>query len=139
MKIALTSLLILAIIFTLYFVYKSDLSRSNTINYKIDTIVKIVPQKEIKIVEARPRIRYVRDTIIVTKPFIAQLDTIIQRDTIFASFQFPDNTMSINLRTSNDSIRIPQITIEKTKYEQNWYELAAALGGGFILGLILGK
>lgn len=139
MKFVSISLIIILILLLLYFIYNKDVSGSKEINYKIDTIVKIVPQKEIKIVESRPRIRYIKDTIIITKPFVAQLDTIIQRDTVFALFHFPENTMSINVRTSTDSIRMPQITIEKTKYERNWYEIAVALGGGFIFGLILGK
>ncbi len=124
----------------IYFITQNNINnKQNLVVHKIDTIIRIIPQKEIKIVEAKPKIQYVRDTIIQTQPFIARLDTILLRDTIFAQYQFPENLMSINIRTSNDSIRLPRITIERTKQERNWYELATAFGGGIILGLILGK
>lgn len=130
--------LVIGVLF--YYVVQNPLyNQQHEIIYKIDTIVKIIPQKEIEIIEAKPKIRYIRDTIIQTQPFVAQLDTILMRDTLFAQYKFPDNLMSINVKTSNDSIKLPQITIERTKYERNWYELATALGGGIILGLILGK
>lgn len=138
MKTALIILLVIALIGLFYFAYQNNYS-NNSIKYKVDTLIKIIPQKEIKIVEAKPRIKYIRDTLILTPPFIAEVDTVVQRDTIYASFQFPENLMSINFKTARDSIKIPQITVERMNQERNWYEIGAAAVGGIILGIILGK
>lgn len=140
MKAISTILLTLIIVAIIYFILQNNINnKQNLVVHKIDTIIKIIPQKEIKIVEGKPKIQYIRDTIVQTQPFVARLDTILLRDTIFAQYQYPENLMSIEVRTSNDSIRLPRITIERTKYERNWYELATAYGGGIILGLILGR
>lgn len=123
----------------IYFLLLKENNNQISIVNRIDTVVKIIPQKEIKIVEAKPKIKYIRDTLIQTSPFVVVLDTIIQRDTIFASYQFPENIVSLNLRGSSDTIKVPQIVFERQKIERNWYEIGAAVAGGFILGLILGK
>ncbi len=133
------SVLAFALLLLFLLINNLPLKKQDYVVHKIDTIIKIIPQKEIKIVEAKPKIKFILDTIIQTKPFVATIDTVIVRDTLYAQFMFPDNLMSINVRRSSDSVLLPQITIEKTKYERNWYETAAAFGGGLILGLIIGK
>lgn len=140
MKATSIILFTLVLVVIIYFTLQDNfIDKHNFVVRKVDTIIKIIPQKEIKIVEAKPKIQYIRDTIIQTQPFVARLDTILLRDTIYAQYQFPENLMSINIRTSGDSIRLPQITVERTKQERKWYELATAFGGGIILGLLIGK
>lgn len=140
MRVVSITLISIALVVVIYFALQSPWkSNQNSIIYRIDTVIQIIPKKEIEIIEAKPKIHFVHDTIIQTKPFVAIVDTIILRDTLYAKYHFPENLMSVNLRTSGDTIRLPQITIEKEHFERNWYEIWAALGGGLILGLILGR
>ncbi len=139
MKTSLILILAILCIVLMYYVLRDNQKNPNSIVRRTDTIVKIIPQKEIKILEAKPKVKYIHDTIIQTSPFVAVVDTVIQRDTIFASFRFPESVMTINLRSKSDTIKIPQIIIEEQSNERNWLEIGAAAVGGFIFGLILGK
>ncbi|MGQ9819949.1 MAG: hypothetical protein ACUVQ1_08545 [Candidatus Kapaibacteriales bacterium] len=44
---------------------------------RIDTMIKISPSETIKIKRTKVKIKYVRDTLILEKPFVASFDTIL--------------------------------------------------------------
>ncbi len=108
----------------------------------IDTIA--VPSEPIIIEKAVPKIKYLKDTIIQTQPFIATLDTITRNDTIKASYQFPENYFDISIRKQPDTIRTKTIMVTNTKTETKvekrewWLDVLTHLGA-FGLGFLLGK
>lgn len=85
-----------------------------------DTIVKTVPREPLIITKIRPEIRYKYDTIIRVKPFTAIADTIVKYDTIFAKYDFPEHLFSFNIKTKEDTFRIPKIIQYKEKKEEWW-------------------
>lgn len=139
MKVTIAILTTLITLLLIYIFLLSQKDNSVQKIYKIDTIVKIVPHKQIKIIQAPSKIHYIKDTIILTQPFIATLDTIIQHDTVFAAFHFPENSISLDVRRQPDSLKIPQIILEPSSSQRNWFEIPAAMGVGLIIGLIIGK
>jgi len=119
---------------------------SKNCNDAVQTIIKrdtvlIVKQAEPIIIEkAKTKIVYTRDTIIQTKPFIAVVDTIIKKDTVYAKFEFPANNFDLWIKKKPDSTLIQTITITKeiTK-ERPWWEASAYTLGGAVIGFVLGK
>jgi hypothetical protein len=109
---------------------------------KIDTVIKVLPSEPIVITKMKAKIVYVRDTIIETKPFVAQIDTIIKYDTIQAKYEFPENYFSLLVRPKPDSIRTVTITVkEGYEIEPPWYETPltffAGVGAGVLLKSVL--
>lgn len=77
------------------------------------------------------------DTVIVTRPFIAKLDTIIVHDTVHAEYAFPQHTFSVAIRQAPDSVRIEQQTVYVKTTEQRsapWYEYV----GSALIGVAVG-
>ena len=119
---------------------------SKNCNDAVQTIIKrdtvlIVKQAEPIIIEkAKTKIVYTRDTIIQTQPFIAVVDTIIKKDTVYAKFEFPANNFDLWIKKKPDSTLIQTITITKeiTK-ERPWWEASAYTLGGAVIGFVLGK
>ena len=111
-----------------------------------DTVVIERPVPELKIVHAPARVVYdtLRDTLIQTAPFTANIDTVILRDTVQASFDFPEQRFSILLKRRPDSLVYHTITIEMERIrDPPWYETAGHIGlgavGGFIVGYFSGN
>lgn len=104
--------------------------------WKRDTIVIVKPAPPIILERIKPKIIYRRDTIVQTQPFVAQLDTIIQHDTIYLRYTFPENYIDLRLLPKPDSIRIHTITITR---DRPWWELPATAIGGLLVGFIMGK
>jgi hypothetical protein len=137
-KILFIVTLIALIGFLIYFsMSKNKTPSTGRIIWKSDTIMKVLPQKIVEIRNAKPKIIYLKDTIIETQPFIAKLDTIIRRDTIWAEYVFPENSFSLGYRSQSDSLL--QITNTMTKTETYWVEKAAYLLGGILFGIIITK
>jgi hypothetical protein len=119
---------------------------SKNCNDSVQTIIKrdtvlIVKQAEPIVIEkAKTKIVYTRDTIIQTQPFIAVVDTIIKKDTVYAKFEFPANNFDLWIKKKPDSTLIQTITITKeiTK-DRPWWEASAFTLGGAVIGFVLGK
>lgn len=109
---------------------------------KRDTIVQVQPGKTIVIEKAVPVIEYQKewDTVIVTKPFIAKLDTIVKGDTVYADYSFPQNRFTVMLWQKPDSIYTYREYILNTIYvKDDWWEKPAWTAGGLLLGFGLGR
>ena len=77
--------------FVIYYMFSSKVNylQSKTIEHK-DTIFEIKQCEPIIISKFKTNTVYKSDTLIESKPFTAFIDTVIIRDTIRASFDFPD-------------------------------------------------
>lgn len=107
---------------------------------KRDTVIVVKQAEPIVIEKAKTKIVYTRDTIIQTQPFIAVVDTIIKKDSVYAKFEFPANNFDLWIKKKPDSTLIQTITITKeiTK-DRPWWEASAYTLGGAVIGFVLGK
>ena len=131
------SLLMFLIGATAGYLLKQD--RTETQYYEkivYDTILKTIEYEPIRII-SKPKIITKKDTIIVTKPFTARLDTVVIRDTITLAYDYPENIFSLDITRKQDTLYIPAGTIIKYR-NQPWYETAAYALGGVTLGYLLG-
>lgn len=106
------------------------------IEIKRDTITKIIERKPTIIDKKRASIRFKKDSLIQTKPFIARIDTIHKYDTISLTYDYPENTFSMTYSHKPDTtttIREKQIT-EK---EQSWYETPLYILSGAAIAEII--
>ena len=107
---------------------------------KRDTLI-IVKQSEPLIIEKiKPKIIIQKDTLILTKPFVAIVDTIIKRDTVFAKYEFPQNNFNLLIRRKQDSIIVQTVYITKEIVkERPWWEASAYTLGGTVAGFLIGR
>ena len=87
--------------------------------------------------EAEPEIIYRQDTLILTPPFSALIDTVIEKDTVRIRYAFPENSATVTVREHADTVYSQIKTIKKTEVireETSYFEF----GGYAIAGLILG-
>lgn len=107
---------------------------------KRDTVIVVKQAEPIIIEKAKTKIVYTRDTIIQTQPFIAVVDTIIKKDTVYAKFEFPANNFDLWIKRKPDSTLIQTITITKEVIKDRpWWEASAYTLGGAVIGFLLGK
>lgn len=135
-----TTSIILAIISSILFT-KLLISNSDTgdIRYVIERDTVIVNQREvIEVDRIVPKIVVKRDTIIKTMPFVATIDTVICRDTVFLRYDFPENLFSMKLSPAADSIKIEKIYEYKEK-EFTWLEKATMFAAGFGIAFLISK
>lgn len=136
--IALISLIAGALIYHLLF-QKEPLKYESTRIIR-DTIYKIEQREPIILSKVEPKIMYLRDTVYLSKPFIAILDTIVKTDTIFVSYEFPENLIELAVKHRQDTNMIAEITFrqEESKKEaisENPVLMVALI----IIGLLLGN
>lgn len=83
---------------------------------------------------------YLRDTIIKTKPFIAEKDTILNGDTIYVGYLFPMDSFKLQIKYKPDSImkitEYKEVEPQRNLLEQTKPYL---IGGffGIIIGLLI--
>lgn len=107
---------------------------------KRDTICRVVPSDPVIIEKIRPKIIEKRDTLLMVSPFSARIDTVVKYDTIRAEYEFPENLFSMELRRRPDTVNIYRDTISRTKTkERPWWESAAYIAGGALLGFLMGS
>jgi|DewCreStandDraft_4_1066084.scaffolds.fasta_scaffold02152_7 uncharacterized membrane protein len=107
-----------------------------------DTIFREIPSKPIILQKVKMQYEKVRDTIILTQPFIAKLDTIMDKDTVKAMYEYPENLLSLEIYKKPDSIMFQTITIykEKSKSEEWWEKpviFITGIASGFIISNII--
>jgi len=109
-------------------------SGSKQVITKLDTIHH---QPEVITLEkVKTKIKYVRDTVIKTRPFIASIDTVIKHDTVYADFRFPEREMNIAIKQATDTVyHNKQIFVDNN--EREWWEDPAIATGGLIIGYII--
>ncbi len=112
---------------------------TNTIIRK-DTVLIIKESEPIVIEKIKPKIIYKRDTMIETKPFVAVVDTVIKRDTVYAKYEFPENSFDLMIRKKPDSTMIQTIYITKEiMRERSWWETPVYIIGGVAVGFTVGS
>lgn len=105
-----------------------------------DTIEKIKYSEPIIITKVKTRIIKTSDSEIVVNPFVSKLDTIINKDTVNAVFEFPENLLSINFRKAPDTLMLRKIEIiRNNQIETNWWEVPLYITSGVLLGYIIGS
>ena len=139
-KTILISLLSFALgIFTgLSFVEKGG----GTVQEKIvrDTVIKTIRPEPLVIEKVKARKVFIRDTVIVSRPYIAIVDTVVRRDTVRAEYEFPLNLFSLDIRRAADSVKIETITISKyIKESRPWWELPLSVAAGAGIGYLAGS
>lgn len=106
-----------------------------------DTVVVERPRTVVRVVQAPATVRVdtLRDTVIQVRPFVATLDTIIQRDTLQAAYAFPEHRFSINFRPRPDSIIFRTMVINTESIRRDsWWQTASWIGLGLATGLVTG-
>lgn len=130
-KNALIALLLALIALMLYLYFsKPPIVKERLVEIlKADTIERVIVKEGRKIyLKKDAMIEYktvfiadtIYDSILVTKPFIARLDTIIQ-DTINISYEYPENKFEFIFRACPDTLIHKDIVIEVNK-EKTFYE-----------------
>ena len=134
--------LLIIVLLLSFFLGRSSKNCNDTVQtiLKRDTMIIVKQSEPIIIEKAKTKIVYIRDTIIQTQPFIAVVDTIIKKDTVYAKFEFPANNFDLWIKKKMDSTLIQTITITKeTIKERPWWEASAYTIGGTIVGFLIGK
>jgi hypothetical protein len=125
-----------------FFLGRSSKNCTDTVQtiIKRDTVIIVKQAEPIIIEKAKTKIVYTRDTIIQTQPFIAVVDTIIKKDTVYAKFEFPANNFDLWIKKKPDSTLIQTITVTKEIIKDRpWWEASAYSLGGAVIGFLLGK
>jgi hypothetical protein len=134
--------LMLIVLLLSFFLGRSSKNCSDTVQtiIKRDTVIIVKQAEPIIIEKAKTKIVYTRDTIIQTQPFIAVVDTIIKKDTVYAKFEFPANNFDLWIKKKPDSTLIQTITITKEIIKDRpWWEASAYSLGGAVIGFLFGK
>jgi hypothetical protein len=102
-----------------------------------DTIEIVRQAEPLVITRTKVKIRELRDTIILEKPHVAELDTVLSGDTISAAYFFPDREMSLRVGRPPDSLKIIEILKMNECPKQPWWEgplyFLAGAGAGFVI------
>lgn len=124
-----------------YLIFRSDGQRKPAVIAEKqifrDTIVKILPQKTIKL-HTKPKIIR-NDTI---KPnFTFELDTLVNRDTLKISYSYPENNLFVRFAATPDTFRYEhtQVQINPQVSDSKWKEQALYFVSGVALGILLVK
>jgi len=134
--------LLIIVLLLSFFLGRSSKNCNDTVQtiIKIDTVIVVKKAEPIIIEKAKTKIVYTRDTIIQTQPFIAVVDTIIKKDTVYAKFEFPANNFDLWIKKKPDSTLIQTITITKEIIKDRpWWEASAYSLGGAVIGFLFGK
>ena len=104
----------------------------------------IIKQRDSTVVKQAPADVYyyidtlhLKDTIFLSKAFIARLDTIIKKDTIYTAFYFPQQKFDFSIRYKPDSTVFIKDSIysEKTIIEKDpWWMTGIKIGCGTLFG-----
>ena len=107
--------------------------------HRIDTVTVVKPFEKLVVRRAKPKIIYRRDTIFQTAPFVASLDTILQRDTISLLYQYPENLLDFSISSIPDTYRIPKFVYSLEKRKEKWWEKPVIFVVGTTFGFFLCK
>lgn len=106
---------------------------------KRDTFIVVKAAPPIKLERAKAKIKYLRDTIIETKPFEARIDTIINNDTIYLWYNYPMNAFDLFVKKKPDSTIVHEIYITKEVIRKRaWWEAPAFIAAGAAAGYVIG-
>ncbi|MCX7880790.1 MAG: hypothetical protein N2517_09030 [Ignavibacteria bacterium] len=125
------------------FLYIYECSRNSkreiSVAKKVDTIQIIKPIEKIIVKQAKAKIKYTRDTVIVFKPFEAIMDTILNKDTIQVKYFYPENLFDFRFTRQPDTLRIPFPTYIDDQKSKGWWKEPLLFATGVLLGYIIFK
>jgi hypothetical protein len=101
---------------------------------RTDTIT-VIPEPII-IEKIAPKLVYRSDTVIVTRPFTATVDTVFNTDTIRVRYDYPENEMQLAIRMATDTVYQQRLEVTECD-ESEWWEAPAIATGGMILGILI--
>lgn len=104
-----------------------------------DTIYREIAREPITIYRTVAQVEKIRDTIIESPPFVARMDTVIGCDTISTAYEFPENLVSLSLRSKPDSVPSEVRTIILPAEKSKWWEKPAIALLGVAVGLMIGR
>lgn len=130
----------LGIIVGLKFLDSTNRDALTETSARIDTLFIEKTSPPVIIKKALTRVKYISDTVYKSPPFTARFDTIILRDTVMAEFDFPANTLSLELRKRPDTTIYALKTVALPAKERSWWEtplyiIAGAACGYFVKSL----
>ena len=84
---------------------------SSKITITKDSVITEI-RRDTVFIKTKPEIHYTNDTIIQTKPFVWQIDTVMKRvfhnktiyDTLKIMYSFPDNNFQLQSKSSKDTL-----------------------------------
>jgi hypothetical protein len=86
------------------------------IENKIDTIFEL--KTDTLFIEKKAKIIYKKDTIILTKPFDAEIDTTIKNNLVKINYSFPENIIKFNLIRQDSLITLHKIKVIKQNQKE---------------------
>jgi len=110
-----------------------------------DSIITEI-RKDTLIIYSKPELHFTSDTIIQTRPFLWQIDTIIKRvyynktiyDTLKIMYSFPDNKFQYQSKSSLDTLWKHYERIQTTEIQKlSWFEKLEYGLIYFIFGIII--
>lgn len=115
--------------------YKENNKIKNEYFGQADTIYieKVRPELQIK---TKLKIKYIDTNEIKTKAFAAELDTVVNRDTIKLTYYYPGNNLNLLLRSAKDSIPA-RIIFFSNERKDVWWEKPAYAISGIIIGALI--
>lgn len=144
--LAVIAVLMVGMFFGGYYSHKPEKETIKHTEYidRSDTVyvTKYLQKPPIIIEKEKPVFQVVRDTIIETKPFVASIDTVIQRDTVYAEYHFPENLFRMKIDFARDSIQFREVETIKIKVvtiKRPWWQDALMLTGAGAVGFGAGR
>ena len=105
-----------------------------------DTVFQIEYREPIIIEKAKAEIVYRSDTVYVTQSFSAILDTVVQFDTVFVRYDFPEHLINLSVKHKVDTNAIVEIIVENKVEESrsSWETVLIAITSA-VIGFLLGN
>lgn len=111
---------------------------------KADSTLITISRDSLKLI-TQPRLEYRTDTVFITSPFSAIVDTVVLKDTIKIKYRFPENELTADIRRSPDSVYKVTVTkhVTDTVYvggasEYAWWELLLLSIALVVIGYVAG-
>lgn len=102
--------------------------------------VKVIKEVPKIVVQGKAKIKYVRDTILTTQPFEAVVDTVLQKDTVYIAYSYPENMFNVSIARGADTNLIERnyYLVNQQQNKQSRWSTALNILGGFLGGLVVG-
>ena len=102
-----------------------------------DTVFITKQRPALKMMNVRPRIITVHDTIISARPFRTEIDTVLGGDTLHTEYAFPQNLFSLTLTRKPDTLSKEIVVIDQVRTKPgNWWEKPLIFIAGTAAGII---
>lgn len=103
--------------------------------------VKVIKEVPKIVMQKKAKIKYLRDTVLTTRPFEAVVDTVLLKDTVYIAYSYPENTFNVSIARGADTNLIERnyyLVNEQQNKQSSWTSAALNILGGFLGGLVVG-